>query len=63
MIRSIAAVVALSALFGAASAQQDFEFWPGANYDPGVPTFEDVLGYAPGERITWVHDVRRSTLR
>ena len=59
MIRSIAAVVALSALFGAASAQQDFEFWPGANYDPGVPTFEDVLGYAPGERITWVHDVRR----
>ena len=33
-------------------AQRAFEFWPGANYDPRVPTFRQVLGYDPGERIT-----------
>ena len=27
-------------------------FWPDADYDPSVPTFNDVLGYAPGERIS-----------
>ena len=61
MIRIVAAVVAVFGLLHtqSAQAQQGFEFWPGANYDPAVPTFEDVLGYAPGERITWVHDVRR----
>ncbi len=61
MTRTTANTVAALALLISANAiaQQDFEFWPGANYDPSVPTFEDVLGYAPGERITWVHDVRR----
>jgi hypothetical protein len=33
-------------------AQERFEFWPGTNYDPRIPTFRDVLGYDPGERIT-----------
>ncbi len=28
------------------------EFWPGASYDPHIPTMRQVLGYAPGERIT-----------
>ncbi len=42
-----AAVVSLSA-----AGQGRFEFWPGAAYDPGVPTFRGVLGYDPGERIT-----------
>ena len=42
-----------------AFAQADFSFWPGADYDPAVPTFESELGHAPGERITWTHDVRR----
>lgn len=26
--------------------------WPGAEYDPSVPTFDEVLGHAAGERIT-----------
>jgi len=34
------------------SAQTKFEYWPGANYDSRVPTFKQVLGYEPGERIT-----------
>ena len=37
-------------------AQDDFEFWPNANYDPVIPSIEDVLGYSPGEKITWHRD-------
>ena len=29
-----------------------FVFWPGVSYDPAVPEFQKVLGYAPGERIS-----------
>ncbi len=32
-------------------AQQPFEFWPGARYDPSVPTMEQTLGYAPGDSV------------
>lgn len=40
-------------------AQNDFVFWPDTNYDPAIPTIEEVLGYQPGERITWHRDVIR----
>ena len=40
-----------------ALAQDNFEFWPNANYDPLIPSIEDVLGYSPGEKITWHRDV------
>src|SRR5437763_7619275 len=33
-------------------AQKPFEFWPGAVYDRKIPTWHEVLGYEPGERIT-----------
>lgn len=43
----------LMALLAAAlSAQPKPEFWPGTTYDSAVPTFEKVLGYGPGERIS-----------
>ena len=35
----------------AAFAQPKFEMWPGAVYDPAVPTVQKVLAFAPGERI------------
>lgn len=35
------------------NAQDNFAFWPDADYDPAIPNFEEVLGYSPGERITW----------
>ncbi len=38
---------------------EDFAFWPGAEYDPSIPSVEDVLGYASGERITWHRDALR----
>ncbi len=40
-------------------AQDDFEFWPNPDYDPSIPTIEEVLGYEPGERITWHGDAIR----
>ena len=40
-------------------AQEKFVYWPDAQYDPTIPTVEAVLGYAPGERITWHRDVIR----
>ena len=42
-----------------ASAQDDFVFWPNADYDPAVPTIEQVTGHKPGERVTWHADVMR----
>src|SRR5689334_18876438 len=29
-----------------------YEFWPGSTYDPRIPTFQQILGYEPGARIT-----------
>jgi hypothetical protein len=31
---------------------QKFEYWPGATYDPSIPTARTALGYDFGERIT-----------
>jgi hypothetical protein len=39
-------------LFSSAAAQSKFEYWPGAAYDPAVPTMRKVLGYDAGGRIT-----------
>ncbi len=36
-----------------AAAQSPTEpFWPGAQYDPKLPTLQQVVGHAPGEEIT-----------
>ena len=40
-------------------AQQKFEFWPGAQYDPAIPTVEKVLGYEPGARHATHADIVR----
>jgi len=42
-----------------ASAQDDFVFWPNADYDAAIPTVKEVLGYKAGERITWHRDAIR----
>jgi hypothetical protein len=41
------------------AAEPRFEFWPGATYDPRVPTHKQVLGYEPGEKITNVAGLRQ----
>ena len=35
-----------------AIAQKPFEYWPGASYDPKIPTVRQVLGYEPGDKVT-----------
>ena len=42
-----------------AYAQNDFEYFPDADYDPAIPSVESVLGYSVGERITWHADILR----
>ena len=44
-----------AALFG----QPAFEFWPGAAYDPAIPTFQKVLGFEPGSRFATHIDLIR----
>ncbi|MGO9897905.1 MAG: M14 family zinc carboxypeptidase [Bryobacteraceae bacterium] len=45
-------------LFGSGAwGQSRFEFWPGAVYDPAVPTAQKVLGYDFGERIASHADI------
>ena len=46
-------------LFLLPAAAQKFEMWPGAQYDPAIPTMEKVLGYGPGERIAPHADIMR----
>lgn len=56
-------IVLFAAAFSAQAnenqANESFVFWPQADYDPAIPTVEDVLGYKPGERITWHRDAVR----
>ena len=40
-------------------AQPAFEFWPGATYDPAIPTFQKVLGFEPGSRFATHADLIR----
>ncbi len=62
-IFTAAAAAAFLLLGSAVSAQQgnpeNEYFWPGANYDPAIPTVKDVLGYSSGERITTHSDMLR----
>ena len=41
-----------------AQAQQ-FEFFPGAKYDPTVPDLRKILGYDWGEKISMHHEIER----
>lgn len=37
----------------------NFEYWPGASYDPAIPTLKKVIGHESGERITRPEDAVR----
>jgi hypothetical protein len=41
----------VSLLLSATASSETFEFWPGARFDPAVPSFEKVFAHAPGEAI------------
>ncbi|MBZ5580972.1 MAG: peptidase M14 [Acidobacteriia bacterium] len=48
MLRCLALLLAAAPLY----AQRPYEYWPGANYDPKIPTYRQALGYDPGEKVT-----------
>ncbi|HSR53094.1 MAG TPA: M14 family metallopeptidase [Acidobacteriota bacterium] len=41
----------------AQEGETGFEFYPGAEYDPGVPTLQQVVGHSWGEKITLHHEI------
>ena len=53
-----AALLLLVFASGSVLAQGDY-FFPDADNDPPIPSIQDVLGYEPGERITWHRDAVR----
>ncbi len=42
---------------GVGEANEDFVFWPGAQYKSSIPTLKQVIGHENGERVTWPKDV------
>ncbi len=38
---------------------QQFEFWPGAQYDPAIPSIEKALGFPPGEKLATAAEIGR----
>jgi hypothetical protein len=35
----------------------DAAFFPGTDYDPAIPRFKDVLGFAAGDKVTIIRAV------
>ena len=42
---------------------QEPPLWPGAKYDPAIPTIQQVIGHEQGEVITPPEQVARTTCR
>lgn len=55
-LNALLAGLLLLSLAVVSRGQDEFIYWPNADYDPAIPTVEEILGYAPGERITWHRD-------
>ncbi len=49
----------LAAVAAASVSAQKFEMWPGAQYDPGIPTVQKVLGFEPGARHATPEEIVR----
>ena len=51
MRRPLLTLLLTIAVAGPATAQ-DEPFWPGATYDPAIPTLRQVVGHEPGAEVT-----------
>lgn len=54
----LAATTSVSFAQSAGNPENEY-YWPGANYDPAIPTAKDILSYSSGQRITTHGDMRR----
>src|ERR1700738_4163732 len=56
----ILAILVVSCFFlSAQTYPAKFEFWPGAAYDPAIPTEKKVLGREPGDRVSSPDEILR----
>lgn len=58
-LRSTVVLFVCAMLLAAGAPAQQFEFLPGAQYDPTIPTLEKVVGHAWGAQITMHHEAER----
>jgi len=61
LIRSATRLIALLGILAnnAIWADDNYDLWPGSQYDSRIPTHHQVLGYAVGEKITHHGDMLR----
>jgi Zinc carboxypeptidase len=52
----LVAGLSLSLLLTSSASAQNFEYYPGAKYDPSIPTLKQVVGHGWGEKITMYHE-------
>src|SRR5215470_692429 len=52
-------LLAISVSLLAQDKPDKFEYWPGASYDPTIPTEKHVIGHDAGERVTRPEDIVR----
>ena len=48
----VALVICIGVAGGVILAQSEEPLWPGAKYDPAIPTLKQVVGHDPGKEIT-----------
>lgn len=58
-VGSVVRLVCCLLLFVPAAAAQSFEFFPGAKYDPAIPTLKQTVGHDWGEKITLHHEAEK----
>ncbi len=58
-IRSVVRLLVCLLLLSPVAAAQNFEFLPGAKYDPAIPTLKQVTGHDFGEKITMHHEAEK----
>lgn len=59
MIRRACVLLFCLVVLVPAVCAQSFEFYPGAKYDPAIPTLKQVVGHGWGEGITMHHEMER----
>jgi hypothetical protein len=58
-VKYLSRLLLLSLTFSLTAFAQTFEFFPGAKYDAAIPTLQQVVGHAVGERITFHHEMEK----
>ncbi len=58
-LRLLLTIILSMILFPGKGYSQDFEFYPNANYNPNIPTLQQVVGHKWGEKVTMHHEVQQ----